>query len=100
MQTWPAASLIRAKRDHPHHVKTGPHAAVHQHLHLALDRIGDGRQRPDRGQHAVKLPPAMVADDNAVGTETDRVAGVLRVQDALDDHRALPEIADPFQIGP
>jgi hypothetical protein len=42
----------------------------------------------------------MVRDDDAIGAKAHRVAGVVRVEDALDDGFALPALADPFQIVP
>ncbi|MCY1361601.1 hypothetical protein D9M69_482710 [compost metagenome] len=42
----------------------------------------------------------MVGHDYAVGAEFHRVAGVVRVEDALDHHRAVPEVADPLEVLP
>ena len=42
----------------------------------------------------------MVGDDDAVGTETHGILGVFRVENALDDHRPVPEIANPLQVFP
>ncbi len=84
----------------PHHVGAGADAAVHQHRQAVAHRIGDGRKRLDRGQRPVELPPAVVGDDQAVGADLDALAGVVGVENLLDDDGALPPLADPGQVGP
>ncbi len=42
----------------------------------------------------------MVGDDDPVSTEAYRIAGIFRVEDPFDHHRAIPEFADPLQVFP
>ena len=42
----------------------------------------------------------MVRDHDAVRTERQRGARIVRFQDALDHHRAVPLVADPLQVAP
>ena len=67
---------------------------------IAFHRVGNRRQGAGAGQYAVELTTAVVGDDDAVGTEAHRILGVFRVEDALDDHGAVPEIANPLQVFP
>ncbi len=42
----------------------------------------------------------MVRDHDPIGAKTHRVAGIFRVEDPFDHHRAVPEFADPLQVFP
>ncbi len=42
----------------------------------------------------------VVGDDDAVRAKAHSILGVLGLQDALDDHRSLPEGANPLQVFP
>lgn len=42
----------------------------------------------------------MIGDHQGVGLKLDRVASIVRVQDAFNDDLALPAIADPFEVFP
>ena len=42
----------------------------------------------------------MVRNHNPVCAKADRIAGIFRVEDPLDHHRAIPEFADPLQVFP
>ena len=96
----PQQARLGTQGEHAHHVEPGANARIHQHGQVIAHRFGNRRQRLGRGEHPVELAAAMVGDHDAVGPETHRVLGVLRVEDALDDHRAFPEFADPFQVFP
>jgi hypothetical protein len=42
----------------------------------------------------------MIGDDDPVGSEAHRIAGVFGIEDALDQQFAFPEVADPFAFPP
>jgi hypothetical protein len=54
------------------HVLAAADAAVHPDLDLAAHRRDDGRQRLDARRRAVELAPAVVADDDGVGSALPR----------------------------
>src|SRR5690606_9601605 len=62
--------------------------------------FGDRGQYARRRQRAVELAPAVVRHHDAVGAEGQRVACVIRVEDALQYQLALPLVADPLQVLP
>ena len=64
------------------------------------DRRDDPRQHADRAQRPVELPPAMVRDHDRVGAEIGGDAGVLLVEDALEDQLAAPFAPDPVHVLP
>ena len=42
----------------------------------------------------------MVGDHDPVGAEAHRIPRILRIEDPLDHHRAVPEFADPLKVFP
>ena len=71
----PTSTPSAPERQRAHDVGAAAHAAVEQHLHAAAgQRLGDGRERVQRGGHAVELAPAVVGDDHAVGAAVGRAA--------------------------
>ena len=91
---------VGAQGDHPHHVEPVADAAVGENSDVAFHRVGNCRQGAGRGEHAIELAAAVVRDHNAVSAEAHRVAGVFRIEDPFDHHRAVPEVADPLQVFP
>ncbi|RMP87692.1 hypothetical protein ALQ17_05283 [Pseudomonas fluorescens] len=91
---------LGAQGEHAHHVQPGADAGVDQYGEVIAHCIGNRRQGFGGGQHAVQLAAAVIGDHDAIGAETHRVLGVLGVEDAFDDHRAFPELADPLQVFP
>ncbi len=89
-----------AERHRLDHVAAAPDAAVDQHRHAAFDRLGHARQSPDRGHRPVQLAAAVVGDDHAVDAVIDRGARVVRMQDALQEQRPRPDLAQPGDIAP
>ncbi len=75
---------VRAQGEHAYHVQAGADAGIRQDRQVALHGVGDGRQGPGRGEHAIELAPAVVGDHDAVRAEAHRLAGVLRVENALE----------------
>lgn len=91
---------IGAQGQHAEHVGAGAHTAIGEDGHLPFHRFGDRGQRLRAGHGAVQLAAAVVRDHDAVGAQLQRVARVVRVEDALDDQLALPLVADPLQVLP
>ena len=89
-----------AERHRLDHVAAAPDAAVDQHRDAAFDRLGHGRQSADRGDRAVQLAAAVVGDDHAVDAVIDRGARLVRMQDALQEQRPRPDLAQPGDIAP
>ncbi len=75
-------------------------AAVDEDFGAVADRVEHLRQHAQRRGDAVQLPAAMVGDDDAVGSGVERLARVVRGVDALDEHRPVPGVADPAEVGP
>src|SRR6185295_14179571 len=75
-------------------------AAVEQDLQLRADRVGDLRQRLDRGWRAVELAPAMVGYDDGLRAALGGDLGVLDIKDALEHQLARPDRADPIDVLP
>ena len=91
---------VRAKREHAHHVEARSHAAVGEDRELSGNGLGDARQRPRARQGAVELAPAVVRNDNAVGAARRGLPRVVRIENALDDQRAVPLGPHPFDVAP
>ena len=51
-------------------------------------------------EHAVELAAAVVGHDDAVRAARGRFARVVGIENALDDQRALPLLAHPFDVLP
>ena len=88
----PAA--LRAHGNGLQHVLARAHAAVEMDLDLVTHRVHDRRQRADRAQRAVELPPAVVRHHDGIGADVAGLQSVARVDDALDDQRAVPHLAE------
>src|SRR5216684_7679346 len=82
------------------HVLPGADAAVEQHLEPVADRVGDRRQRRDRGTGAVELAAAVVRHHEAVDPRGGGGPGVLDVEHALEHELARPQRAHPFDVAP
>src|SRR5579883_3584145 len=89
-----------AERERPRDVLTGANAAVEHDLDVGADRIDDPRQHRDRGDRTIELTPAVVGDDERGSSGLGGAAGVLDVEQSLDDQLAGPQLADPFDILP
>ena len=90
----------RAERERPQHVLPAADAAVEPHFDLAVHRLHNLRQRPDRRDRAVELAAAVVGDHDRVGPRLRRELRVLGVEDALDDQLAAPELLHPLHVFP
>ena len=88
---------IGAEREHPHDVETRADAAIDQDRHAPADRVGDRRQGARGRQHAVELASAMVGDDDRRRRRCRRLAGIVGIEDAFDDQRALPIARAPIR---
>src|SRR5690606_14771763 len=91
---------VGAERQHTNDVQTCANTRVDQNLQVTFNRIGNRRQRSRAGQYAIELTAAVVGYHYTVGTKAHRIAGVFRIENALDHHRAVPEVTNPLQIFP
>ena len=82
------------------HVGAAADAAVDEHRHPAADRLDHGRERLNRGEGAVELAAAVVRHDEPVDASLDRHACLGRAEDAFEDQRPLPEVAQHVDVGP
>ena len=90
----------RAKRDGAQDVLAGADTTIHPDLGLVADGVDDGRQGGNGRGGAVKLPPAMVGDDDRVGPDIHRLLCVLSIENAFQDDLAVPHPADFGDILP
>jgi hypothetical protein len=67
---------------------------------LAPQRLGDARQRAGGGHSRVQRAPAVVADDDAGHLQRGGLAGVVRVQHALEQHRQPGAGLQPGHVVP
>ena len=91
---------VGAEGDHAYDIETVADAAIGEDGNVAFNRIGNRGQGAGGREHAIKLAAAVVGNHDPVCAEAYRVAGVLRIEDPLDHHRAIPEIADPLKVFP
>src|SRR5690606_27597903 len=77
-----------------------PDPAVQQDLDTVPDGGDDLGQDPQRGRHAVELPPAVVGHDDGAGADVDGAPGVVGGVHALHDDRAVPGLGDPGDVVP
>src|SRR5271165_3633393 len=82
---------VGAQCEQARDVETGTDAGIDQDLELSGHLVRDRRQGASRRQNPVKLPAAMVRDDDSVRAEPHGILRVGRIETPLDDHRALPE---------
>ena len=81
-------------------VGAGADAAVEQHGEVVADRVGDRRQRVERGDLAVDLAAAVVGDDDAVDPALARRRGVLGMKDPLEQDRQVGRRAQELEVVP
>ena len=91
---------VGAERQGLDDVGAAAEAAVDEHAQPLAHRRDDRRQRLERGERAVELPPAMVGDDDAVGAVARRELCILDREDAFHQQLARPRVAQPGEIGP
>src|SRR4029078_11612255 len=90
----------RAGGDSFDDVAAAPDAAVAEDFGATTDRVRDGRdQRGGRGR-AVELPAAVVRKCDRVDTGVGGDDGVFDRLNSLHDDGALPDRAEPLDIGP
>ena len=90
----------RAERQRLDDVDAAAKAAVDQDRRPPAGRLDHARQRQDRCDCAVKLAAAVVGDDDSVSAAADRFARVVRVQEALDEERPAPLLAQTVDVTP
>ena len=78
---------VRAQRQRDERVGAAAHAAVEEHRHPAGDLADHARQRVQRRDRAVDLPPAVVGDDDPVDAVLEGERRVARVLEALEQDR-------------
>ncbi len=78
------------------HVLAGANAAVHPNFHLVPHGVHDGWKRADGGQRAVQLPPAVVGHDDGIRPHAHGHLRVFHIQDAFQNHLAVPLRDQPF----
>ena len=96
----PDQHRARAERQRLDDINPAPKAAVDKHRRFAADRLDNAGQRPDRGDRAVELAPAMIGDDDPVGAALHRLARLVRMQNAFEDERPAPKVAQPVDVMP
>src|SRR5205814_3761108 len=82
------------------HVLAAADPAVEPDFSSILDDFNNLRERTDRRDGAVELPPAMVGDDDRVDAQARGDLRVLGVEDALEDQLAAPELLHPLDVLP
>src|SRR5690606_34941901 len=91
---------LGAKAQCLENILTGAYAAVHVDFELVADRVNDRGQGVDGRRGTVKLTPAVVGDDDCVGTGGCCHPRILWVENALDDQLAAPALLDPCHVIP
>src|SRR5690349_17055777 len=81
---------VRAQREHADDVQPRTHATVGQYGNSPRYALRYPRQCARRRTDAVQLPSTVVGDDDPVRPIFHRLTGVVWIEDALDDKRALP----------
>ena len=89
-----------AQREGLHHVRAAANAAVEQDGKGAGHRGHHLRQRVDGTDASVDLTSAVRADDDPVHAMVNRTAGIVRMQDALEDDRQPGVVAEPAEVAP
>ena len=84
----------------PEDVDAAAHAAIEHERHPSFEPAGDFGQGLDAARGAVELPPAVVGDDDAVNTALYRFAGIVGMQDALEQERQARPLAQAGEVVP
>lgn len=82
---------ICPQRQHPHHVETGAHVRIGKERGSFLHRLDDRRQHPRCRRRPAELAAAMVRHHDPVRARIHRRAGIVGIQNALDDQRPIPD---------
>ena len=90
----------RAERERAHDVLARADAAVEHDLDVGAERVGDRRQHGNRRRRAVELAAAVIGHDQRRRAGLCRNAGVLDVENALEDELAGPKTLDPLDVLP
>ena len=91
---------IGAEGNHAHDIEAVADAAIGENRNVAFNCIGNRGQGAGGREHPIKLAAAVVRHHDAISAEAHRVAGVLRIEDPLDHHRAIPKFTDPLKVFP
>src|SRR5690606_8628787 len=81
-------------------VAAATEAAIEEDLHSSLVDARHFRQRLQCGNRAIELTAAVVGQHHAVDAVLQRQAGIVRVDHALDDQLALPDVTQPGDVVP
>ena len=91
---------VRTQCDGLEHVGAPADAAIHQHGHLAAHGLGHGGQGLGGGQGGVEGTASVVGDDHARRAAVQRLAGIVGVKNALEQHRQPGGLHQPAHVGP
>ena len=90
---------LRAERERFQDIGAAADSAVHHDRHPARLRH-HRRERAQRRESAVELPPAVVRHDDAVHAAFAGDASVLRGEHPFQDQAPFPQPAHELQVGP
>ena len=89
-----------AQRHGLEHIAATADAAVHHHRCAVAHAVHHRGQHLQRGDHAIELAAAVVADHDALRANIGGHHGVFFVEDAFDDEVAIPALANALDMLP
>src|SRR5215469_8164519 len=90
----------RAQTDCLHDIGTTTDPAVEQDFRLPVNGSDDFRQDAKCRRGEIELASAVVGNHNPLSAGVDGLARVFGGEDAFDDDRTFPEIANPSDVVP
>ena len=74
-----------SQREHSHDIKAGSYATVSKDRKLMAHGFCNGGKCPRGGWHTIKLPTAMVRNNEAIDAKVGRLACISGVEDSFED---------------
>src|SRR6267143_2182438 len=91
---------LRTQRERLDDVGTAAEAAVDENGEALADCVRDLRQHLDRRDTGIQLPPAVIAQHDAVAAQCCGALGVRDAQYSFDQELAAPQLPDPGDVIP
>jgi len=91
---------VGSERERLQHIAPASKAAVDDERQRSADRSGDLGQHLDRRHAVIELPPAVIAQHQAVAAEVGRAPRIGHAEHTLDEELARPLPAQPRDVVP